>query len=156
MSKLRDASDGQNQKMSCLPDHNWNYYTFIYNIVIINTLDPNITWPCELILVKWIPSIIHRGIFCSPEWKRTSKTHLFLCYSKLMSHRQNWRCTPTPCIYVSDEVSASLRFQVSQSSIMGEIIEQGSIFPLWQQGNSDWWPLLPQLDAVGGVKVLQG
>lgn len=69
---------------------------------------------------------------------------------------KRWRCTPTLCICVTDEISASLGFEVCQNSILGEIIKQGSILPLWQQGGSDWWPQLPQLDTVGGIKVLQG
>lgn len=89
--------------------------------------------------------------------------HQDLSQGKKLFLQQQWqvhcvhqRCTPTLCIRVTDEVSASLGFEVRQNSIMVEIIEQGSVFPLWQQGDSDWWPQLPQLDAVGGIKVLQG
>lgn len=92
-------------------------------------------------------------------WKFSIHTFLFQSKRK----RQQWPlhcnrcgCTPTLCICVTDEICASLGFEVCQRSVLGEIVEQGSILPLRQQRASDWWPQLPQLDAVGGIKVLQG
>lgn len=64
--------------------------------------------------------------------------------------------TPTFCFYVADEISASLGFKVCQKSVVGEVIKQGSILSLRQQGTSDGWPQLSQLDAVCGIKVLKG
>lgn len=66
------------------------------------------------------------------------------------------RSTPTFCFFVADEISASLGFKVCQMSVVGEVIQQGSVLALRQQGTSDGWPQLSQLDAVRGIKVLKG
>lgn len=72
-----------------------------------------------------------------------------LCYKDTIS-------TTTFGVYVADKISASLGFKVSQKRVVGEVIKQGSVLSLRQQGTPDRGPQLPQLDAVGGVKVLKG
>lgn len=69
-------------------------------------------------------------------------------------------CEPkhTPSMSFTDEVSTSLGLEISYTNvnIKGEIIEQGAILLLCQQGDSHWGPQLPQLGTIGGVKMLQG
>lgn len=66
------------------------------------------------------------------------------------------RSTPTFCFHVADEISAPLGLKVCQKSVLAEVIEQGSVLALRQQRAADGGPQRPQLDAVGGVKVLKG
>lgn len=70
--------------------------------------------------------------------------------------RKHQRYMPTLRICSSDKVSASLSLEFSHNIILAEMIKQGSVLSFWQQGWSDGWPQLSQLDTVGCVKVLQG
>lgn len=72
-----------------------------------------------------------------------------LCY-------KSRRSTPTFCFRVADEIPAPLGLKLCQRSVLAEAIEQGSVLALRQQRAADGGPQRPQLDAVGGIKVLKG